>query len=187
MYRGDGLNLYAYCGNNPVMYVDPSGYKEKVGKEVCGEHYEELKQHFIDDPEWNANPDNFKIVQGNELAEKRSEYERMVKNGDLPAGHHIQGLAEGGENVKENIKVTGEKFIDRKDVPDIVAKYYDKNYASKKNKHQQKLAIYEENGIVQFGKNPKHTDVTNMQNDLHRTQRKEGLRTESSKKKKNKC
>ena len=26
VYRGDGLNLYAYCGNNPVMYVDPSGY-----------------------------------------------------------------------------------------------------------------------------------------------------------------
>ncbi|OOM06312.1 RHS repeat-associated core domain-containing protein [Clostridium saccharobutylicum] len=25
-YRGDGLNLYAYCGNNPVGYYDPSGY-----------------------------------------------------------------------------------------------------------------------------------------------------------------
>ena len=24
-YRGDGLNLYAYCANNPVRYVDPSG------------------------------------------------------------------------------------------------------------------------------------------------------------------
>ncbi len=24
-YRGDGLNLYAYCRNNPVYYVDPSG------------------------------------------------------------------------------------------------------------------------------------------------------------------
>ena len=24
-YRGDGLNLYAYCANNPVYYVDPSG------------------------------------------------------------------------------------------------------------------------------------------------------------------
>ena len=24
-YRGDGLNLYAYCQNNPVFYVDPSG------------------------------------------------------------------------------------------------------------------------------------------------------------------
>ena len=28
IYRGDGLNLYAYCANNPVMYYDPSGYKE---------------------------------------------------------------------------------------------------------------------------------------------------------------
>jgi len=25
-YLGDGLNLYAYCANNPVMYYDPSGY-----------------------------------------------------------------------------------------------------------------------------------------------------------------
>jgi len=28
-YRGDGLNLYSYVANNPVKYVDPSGY--------CGE------------------------------------------------------------------------------------------------------------------------------------------------------
>ena len=28
-YRGDGLNLYAFCANNPVMYVDPSGYKKR--------------------------------------------------------------------------------------------------------------------------------------------------------------
>ena len=26
VYRGDGLNLYAYCDNNPVIYYDPSGY-----------------------------------------------------------------------------------------------------------------------------------------------------------------
>ena len=26
VYQDDGLNLYAYCGNNPVVYSDPSGY-----------------------------------------------------------------------------------------------------------------------------------------------------------------
>ena len=26
VYRGDGLNLYVYCVNNPVKYYDPSGY-----------------------------------------------------------------------------------------------------------------------------------------------------------------
>ena len=29
-YRGDGLNLYAYCKNNPVVYYDPSGHNQAV-------------------------------------------------------------------------------------------------------------------------------------------------------------
>ena len=32
-YRGDGLNLYAYCANNPVYYVDPSGFYKEVWKD----------------------------------------------------------------------------------------------------------------------------------------------------------
>ena len=32
VYRGDGLNLYAYCCNNPVGYWDPSGYATNSGK-----------------------------------------------------------------------------------------------------------------------------------------------------------
>ncbi len=39
-YRGDGLNLYAYCGNNPVTYYDPSGFKAKA---ICSDKYDELK------------------------------------------------------------------------------------------------------------------------------------------------
>ena len=30
VYQGDGLNLYAYCANNPVVYYDPSGYGKHI-------------------------------------------------------------------------------------------------------------------------------------------------------------
>ncbi len=29
-YRGDGLNLYAYCANNPICYVDYTGHEKDV-------------------------------------------------------------------------------------------------------------------------------------------------------------
>ena len=29
IYKGDGFNLYAYWGNNPVGYYDPSGYADR--------------------------------------------------------------------------------------------------------------------------------------------------------------
>ena len=40
MYYGDGLNLYAYCHNNPVGYVDPSGHEGLI----CSKKYGELKK-----------------------------------------------------------------------------------------------------------------------------------------------
>ena len=38
-YRGDGFNLYAYCRNNTIKYVDPTGnlcekVKDKTGKAI---------------------------------------------------------------------------------------------------------------------------------------------------------
>ncbi|WP_296771706.1 RHS repeat-associated core domain-containing protein [Selenomonas sp.] len=35
-YQGDGLNLYAYCANNPVDYYDPSGYYKNPAGEMIG-------------------------------------------------------------------------------------------------------------------------------------------------------
>ena|GEM_PF-934148 len=32
-YRGDGLNLYAYCRNNPVVYCDTSGYSSDLSSQ----------------------------------------------------------------------------------------------------------------------------------------------------------
>ena len=37
VYQGDGLNLYAYCRNNPVMYYDPSGYACGGSGKIAGD------------------------------------------------------------------------------------------------------------------------------------------------------
>ncbi|WP_354092879.1 RHS repeat-associated core domain-containing protein [Clostridium gasigenes] len=42
VYRGDGLNLYAYCGNNPVVYYDPSGYA------LCSPNKERIYNEYKD-------------------------------------------------------------------------------------------------------------------------------------------
>ena len=40
-YRGDGLNLYAYCANNPVGYVDPSGHQPQCVKDAAAKYMAE--------------------------------------------------------------------------------------------------------------------------------------------------
>ena len=56
-YRGDGLNLYAYCANNPVMYYDPSGKddckinpdaEENVQQENATEQTENKTTYTVD-------------------------------------------------------------------------------------------------------------------------------------------
>jgi len=43
-YRGDGLNLYAYVQNNPVKYVDPSGYSS-----ACSGKSNMFEENFNED------------------------------------------------------------------------------------------------------------------------------------------
>ncbi len=60
-YYGDGLNLYTYCHNNPVEYVDPSGHaslKEKNrGKGGKNKSYEKNKNKLIRAVEKRLNED----------------------------------------------------------------------------------------------------------------------------------
>lgn len=48
-YLGDGLNLYAYCANNPVFYVDPSGHTATCLKEAYLKEVECLKNEYVND------------------------------------------------------------------------------------------------------------------------------------------
>jgi len=48
-YRGDGLNLYAYVANNPIRYVDRSGYAKARTLASCvnkGVNYETNSDHL---------------------------------------------------------------------------------------------------------------------------------------------
>lgn len=66
-YRGDGLNLYAYCGNNPVCYYDPSGYT----CELNGQAEENAKKENVTEGGSGALLDN-KLMS--ELAESGVKY-----------------------------------------------------------------------------------------------------------------
>ena len=58
-YRGDGLNLYAYCANNPVVYYDPSGH---------GTQYRDKVPETVDTPGAKAtNTVSPKTAQGNQI------------------------------------------------------------------------------------------------------------------------
>ena len=206
VYQGDGLNLYAYCGNNPVVYDDPSGYAStSTGKacppqgkisesvdesgsssskgsnysdthEILGPYYDEILEKHKTNPEFYAHPDDYKITEGIEYTNNRAEYTRMVKNGEIEPGHHKLGIADGGKNIQSNITYTGEKLINRKLLPKDALEYYDSVYGTKSNPHPKRIAIFEENGIVQFGKNPKHTEATTLQQKIHIWQKEKGIR-----------
>ena len=73
-YRGDGLNLYAYCANNPVFYTDPSGrYKDAIEAAV-----RQLTENKI------TGPNNTKITVDEDLVRyggyyTRKEYRRIIQ------------------------------------------------------------------------------------------------------------
>ncbi len=46
-YRGDGLNLYSYCANNPVYYVEPSGNYRVICPDKAAELAEKRKNGTI--------------------------------------------------------------------------------------------------------------------------------------------
>ena len=62
VYRGDGLNLYAYCGNNPVMYVDPSEYE--FLEDLAYDTQDDINQRINQTPSENAKYGDWKGQRG---------------------------------------------------------------------------------------------------------------------------
>lgn len=64
-YRGDGLNLYAYCANNPIFYVDPSGHQPNCVKDAAARYMAEgmakeeaYRRAYTEHAQWKLNDPN---------------------------------------------------------------------------------------------------------------------------------
>ena len=119
----DGLNLYAYCSSNPVMYSDPSGYaKESIKQQSCGSKEGEKKSKALnewleDDPDllkecndwYNNNPEWWGIDPQKTpvFYRKKDEVAKIRKLAGERGGHHPHGLALGGP-IGQKLTQTGE-------------------------------------------------------------------------------
>ena len=69
IYRGDGLNLYVYVINNPLLWVDPSGYAKCSTSDNEGSHSSKIED-FV--PQKISGPNGTTITQ---------DYDRMIYGG----------------------------------------------------------------------------------------------------------
>ncbi|WP_297429522.1 RHS repeat-associated core domain-containing protein [Clostridium sp.] len=77
IYRGDGLNLYAYCGNNPVIYYDFSGYARKC-KKVSALEDDEHRMPQKDAKRYDSYWNNVEAAE-----EKLPNYKKAIKKYDF--------------------------------------------------------------------------------------------------------
>ena len=100
VYQGDGLNLYAYCHNNPVVYYDPSGYAGKpqgVGN-ACPPNGNITEGGGLQNGEKDATmlPDDAIVVRGG-----LSEPQNLIDNQAKDDRGHISGRAGAGVSLEE--------------------------------------------------------------------------------------
>ena len=103
-YYGDGLNLYAYCHNNPVIYVDPSGH------DVCPLAVQKYKEKGYSDEDAviMANYDKLREEQGIDAAERYwKEQTKGSKSGSTTADIYSFGnkSAPRGARPKQDFNV----------------------------------------------------------------------------------
>lgn len=99
-YRGDGLNLYAYCANNPVMYYDPSGHG-KIVQVSCGGEQAKVE------------PDNVKGKKTYQTYTKTNPETKKVYSGRTSGtGTPDQNVARRDRNHHMNAKGYGPAKLD---------------------------------------------------------------------------
>lgn len=114
VYCGDGLNLYAYCKNNPVVYYDPSGYGEEKCDKVGGN----------DSKSGSSSLQDIANKAAQEYNAKYNPYERAISKGytdvkkTANGGVSFQGSEymyyHNGQEARKVIQATGNRNNDFK-------------------------------------------------------------------------
>ena len=115
----------------------------------------------------------------------RRQYDAMVASGQLDRGHHVQGLAFGGDNTGDNIMHTGESTIQRKQLTTEQQLQYFNEGFTKNSDYKVAKIVEDPNGTIikngktySFGLNKSHTEATIFQNKVIKWQREVGIRYE---------
>ncbi len=121
VYRGDGLNLYVYVVNNPLLWVDPSGlakcFNSNDGKEFNNKSYSSFadlmtpeeaaryKKYFVKDAPYNVSPGLYELkgihihhnnlTNIDEIQPWKAHYDdwgRLIARTDYNAGNKKQNI-----------------------------------------------------------------------------------------------
>ena len=112
-YRGDGLNLYAYCGNNPVIYYDPSGHEGEAYLEKPISESEQSRVEQVDaeiDNGVNAGNGGINIAGG--LNDERIEYYLGKSRNNIDSDTVMLGSTGQYDVIAENEGYTYFKMSD---------------------------------------------------------------------------
>ena len=114
-YRGDGLNLYAYCANNPVRYVDPSGHwcdaKQNVYERLVRENGLDIN-NIDPDTKMRLMAEAANIVKGLNAGQDNRNREPLKPVADVPNAGRRGARGNGVPSSEERTLLTGEDWND---------------------------------------------------------------------------
>ena len=148
-YYGDGLNLYTYCQNNPILYHDPTGHGTKENSP-----YSRKEQQYIDA---GADPDTARLAAEcyPDANSKKSLYDKYKKQGynaqdakKLANYEIVHGEERAKNYAANNVKKSGPDYTATSPRDNINTDW----------RTQERLNAQREAGVGKSGTNARYVD-----------------------------